>query len=57
MSNKIPKFLKDINMDKMLKQAWESFAIQGEIISSLPDILKRLIQADLHSLARGYDID
>jgi len=57
MSNKIPKFLKDINMDKMLKQAWESFAIQGEIISSLPDILKRLIQVELHSLARDYDID
>jgi hypothetical protein len=40
----------------MLKQTWESFAIQGEIISSLPDILKRLIQVDLHSLARDHDI-
>jgi len=57
MSNNIPKFLKNINMDKMLKQAWESFAIQGEIISSLPDILKRLIQVDLHSLARDHGID
>ncbi|MCG2791410.1 MAG: hypothetical protein L6305_06650, partial [Actinomycetia bacterium] len=56
MSNKIPKFLKNIDMNKMLKKAWESFAIQGEIISSLPDILKRLIQVDLHSLAKNYGI-
>lgn len=42
MSNNIPKFLKDIDMNKMLKQVWESFAIQGEITSSLPDILKGL---------------
>jgi len=57
MSNNIPKFLKDIDMNKMLKQVWESFAIQGEITSSLPDILKRLIQVDLHSLARDHGID
>ena len=56
MSNKIPKFLKNIDMNKMLKKAWESFAIQGEIISSLPDILKRLIQVDLHSLVKNYNI-
>jgi hypothetical protein len=40
----------------MLKQTWESFAIQGEIISSLSDILKRLIQVDLHSIAENYGI-
>ena len=40
----------------MLEQAWESFAIQGEIVSSLSDILKRLIQVDLHCLAENYGI-
>jgi len=40
----------------MLKQAWESFAIQGEIVSSLSDILKRHIQVDLHCLAENYGI-
>ncbi|MHB1276245.1 MAG: hypothetical protein ACYC0D_10180 [Candidatus Humimicrobiaceae bacterium] len=49
-------FNKKIDTFKLLKQTWESFAIQGEIVTSLSDILKELIQIDLHSIAEKYGI-
>ena len=49
-------FNKKIDMHEMLKQTWESFAIQGEIVTGLSDILKKLIQIDLHSIAENYGI-
>ena len=39
----------------MMKQAWESFAIQGEITNCLSDILQRLIEVDLHCMVKNYD--
>ena len=56
MSYKNNKFYKKIDTYKLLKQTWESFAIQGEIVSSLPDILKKLIQVDIRSIAENYGI-
>jgi len=56
LNSKKHKFNKKIDMYKLLKQAWESFAIQGEIVSGLLDILKRLIRVDLNSLAENYGI-
>jgi len=47
---------KKIDIYKILKQAWESFAIQGEMVTSLPDILPKLIQVDLHSIAENFCI-
>ena len=43
-------------MHEMLKQTWESFAIQGEIVTGLSDMLKKLIQIDLHYIAEKYGI-
>ena len=43
-------------MNELLKQTWESFAIQGEIVTGLSDILKKLIQIDLYSIAENYGI-
>ncbi len=56
LNSKKQKFNKKIDIYKLLKQAWESFAIQGEIVTSLPDILKKLLQVDLHSIAENYGI-
>lgn len=56
LNSKKHKFNKKIDTYKLLKQAWESFAIQGEIVTSLSDILKKLLQVDLHSIAENYGI-
>jgi len=56
LNSKKQKFNKKIDTYKLLKQAWESFAIQGEIVTSLSDILKKLLQVDLHSIAENYGI-
>jgi|GEM_PF-617401 len=55
-NSKKQKFNKKIDIYTLLKQAWESFAIQGEIVTSLSDILKKLLQVDLHSIAENYGI-
>ena len=49
-------FNKKIDMNELLKQTWESFAIQGEIVTGLSDMLKKLIQIDLHYIAEKYGI-
>ena len=49
-------FNKKIDMNEQLKKTWESFAIQGEIVTGLSDMLKKLIQIDLHSIAENYGI-
>ncbi|MGM0365195.1 MAG: YecA family protein [Actinomycetota bacterium] len=47
----------NIDFQKALKEAWGSFAIQGQMAAALPEILPKLIQTDLHSLAANFGID